>query len=345
MRITRGIIPLALCLPLGALAAQTPAAPPPDRSSYAFMRDSAFARPVNRGCIAFTIPQKDLFAENVAWSPRDSAFYIGSTRHGNVLRRTRDGRITEFIPSGRDGMWMVIGMKADARRNALWVNSSGGSNYVRHRAEDAGKAGLFRYDLRTGRLVRRWLPADTGRHFFNDLVIAPNGDVIVTDMFAGALYRLAGDGELRQWVPAGTFSFPNGIALSGDGRWAYVTSREGLSQVATSSGAVTRLTWPDSVDVLGSDGLYWHRGSLIGVQGGRRNRVVRYVLDSLGSTVVRMETLEANHPMFMNPTTGVVVGDELFVVANSQFSSFAREGEPYAAERLFETVVLRIPLR
>ena len=62
--------------------AQQAPAPPADRTAYAYARDSAFARPVNRGFIAFTIPQKDLFAENVAWSSRDSSFYVGSTRWG-----------------------------------------------------------------------------------------------------------------------------------------------------------------------------------------------------------------------------------------------------------------------
>jgi len=44
----------------------------------------------------------------------------------------------------------------------------------------------------------------------------------------------------------------------------------------------------------------------------------------------------------MNPTTGVVVGDELFYVANSQFVSVSPSGVLFPPERLFETVILRV---
>ena len=336
----------ALCLTLaGTLGAQAPASPPPpDRTAYAFARDSAFARPVNRSFIAFTIPRRDLLAENVAFSPRDSAFYVGSTRWGNVTRRARDGRITELVPSGRDGMWMVIGLKADERRNALWVNSSGGGNYVRHRAEDGGRAGLFRYDLTSGAFQKRWLPAEPGPHFFNDLVIAPDGDVLLTDMAAGAIYRVDARDSLATWLPAGTFRNPNGIALSGDGRSVFVASRAGIARIDRATRTVTPLASADSVDALGIDGLYWHRGALIGVQGGRRNRVQRFTLDDAGTRITAARVLEAHHPMFMNPTTGVLVGDTLFVVANSQFSSFTPDGQLFPMERLFETVILAVPL-
>lgn len=38
------------------------------------------------------------------------------------------------------------------------------------------------------------------------------------------------------------------------------------------------------------------------------------------------------------------LGDDLYVVANSQFRSFTAQGEIFGANRLFETVILRVPL-
>lgn len=319
-------------------------APPADRTAYAHARTTT--QPHGTASIAFTIPQRDLFAENVAHDPRDGSFYVGSTRHGNVTRRTRDGRVSEFIPGGRDGMWMVVGMKVDTRRNALWVNSSGASNYVRHAPSDAGRAALFRFDLRTGRLTKRYATADTGRHFFNDLVIAGDGSIFVTDMLGGAIYRVDPRADsLVRWTDPGAMQFPNGVDLSGDGRTLFVAAREGIHGIDVASRERRLLAVADTtIDVLGIDGLYWHRGALLGVQGGRRNRVQRFELDAAGNTIVRATTLEAHHPMFMNPTTGVLAGDSLFVVANSQFASFTSEGVPFPPERLYETVILRVPL-
>lgn len=80
------------------------------------------------------------------------------------------------------------------------------------------------------------------------------------------------------------------------------------------------------------------------MQGGRRNRVQQFAVDLDGGRLLSAQVLEANHPMFMNPTTGVVVGDELYFIANSQFSSFMKDGKLFPESRLFETVILRLPL-
>jgi sugar lactone lactonase YvrE len=335
------IASLAVSAPLFAQQA-----PPPDRTAYAYARDSAFAHPTNRGTIAFTLPTKDLLAENVAYDPRDRSFYVGSTRHGSIVRRAADGTITDFVPGGRDGMWMVIGMKVDARRGWLWVNSAGGSNYVRHTAADEGRSALFRYDLRTGRLLKRYAVADTGQHFLNDLVLADDGTVYLTNMLAGAIYTVApGADSLVLWTRPQGLTFPNGIALSADGRTLFVPSREGINAIDVGTRERRVLPVADSIDVRGIDGLYWHQGALIGVQGGRRNRVQRFTLAPGGDRITGATVLEAHHPMFMNPTTGVVVGDDIYVVANSQFDSISETGTLLPRERLFETVILRIPIR
>ncbi len=324
------------------LGAQTPASRPVDKTAYAFARDSAFAEPRNNSFIAFTIPQKDLLAENVAFDPRDSSFYVGSTRHGKVVKRARDGRISDFIPTGRDGMWMVVGMKMDTVRNALWVNSSAQGNYINLRSEEQGMAGLFRYDM-SGRLTKKYTPREPGNHFFNDLVVMPDGAVFITDMMGGSIYRVGPADSLELFIAAGKLTSPNGITASADGRLLFVPSNEGISVIDIASRTVEVMKPADGVDPLGIDGLYWYNGALIGIQSGRRNRVQKFVMDVPGRRLVSAEVLEANHPMFMNPSTGVVVGSDLYYIANAQFGSF-RRGELFPLPRLFETVILRLPL-
>jgi hypothetical protein len=164
-------------------------------------------------------------------------------------------------------------------------------------------------------------------------------------MRANVIYRgISGSPHLTRWHVLSGATFPNGITLSGDQRTAFVAHREGISAIDVVKGERHLLAPSNTVDVLGIDGLYWHRGSLIGIQNGRRNRVQRFDLAPDGRSITTSTILEANHPMFMNPTTGVVVGNEFFYIANSQFGSFDANGALFDRDRLFETVILRVTL-
>jgi len=55
-------------------------------------------------------------------------------------------------------------------------------------------------------------------------------------------------------------------------------------------------------------------------------------LNRNGREITRVEVLEAAHPAFADPTLGVVRGDTLFFVANSQWSLFADGADGSDAE-------------
>ncbi len=48
--------------------------------------------------------------------------------------------------------------------------------------------------------------------------------------------------------------------------------------------------------------------------------------------------------MFNVPTSGVIVNDTFYYVANAQFGSFNKDGSLFPMERLFEPVVLKVKL-
>jgi hypothetical protein len=102
--------------------------------------------------IAFTLTETDLFPEGIAYDPVDRAFFLSS-----LIR----GRSFEFVcepaePTGRrlygpgqDGLYSTLGMKVDAARRILWVCSTAESFMEGYSDADAGKAALFKYDLKT----------------------------------------------------------------------------------------------------------------------------------------------------------------------------------------------------
>jgi sugar lactone lactonase YvrE len=216
--------------------------------------------PVNRSYIAFTIPEKDLLPENVAYDPIEEAFYVGSTRKGKIVKVDKQGKMRDFVAPRQDGLWMVIGMKVDAKRRLLWVNSSAGDNLIGYRQSDTSPAGVFKFDLRTGKLIKKYLLDNPGEtHFFNDLTLDEQGAVFVTHMFKeSAVYRIAPDADrLEVFARTGGFTEPNGITLSANGQRLFVAHDEGISAFEVSKGTRHQLAHSSEVSLKGVDGLYF----------------------------------------------------------------------------------------
>jgi hypothetical protein len=119
----------------------------------------------------------------------------------------------------------------------------------------------------------------------------------------------------------------------------------GILRVDLRKRVVTLTEAADSILTLGIDGLYYHAGGLLGIQNGvTPHRVTRFTLDKAGSRVIRSELLERAHPRYQEPTLGVLVADELYYVANSQWERFGQDGRVAQPDSLRPTVVLRLRL-
>ena len=77
--------------------------------------------PVVRSTVAFTLPEKDLLTEGIAYDPVSKAYFVGSVHQRKILRVAGDGTVSEFVSAARDGIWAPLGMKVDTARQALWV--------------------------------------------------------------------------------------------------------------------------------------------------------------------------------------------------------------------------------
>lgn len=321
---------LLLCPLLGHPTSALPAEPLVDHSS-----------------IAFTLKEKDLLPENLAYDPRSGDFFVGSTRKGKILRVSPNCREWDFVTARAHGLWQVIGMKADPKRRVLWVLSSDGANLVGHKPGDGNAAGLFKFDLDDGKLLDRWLLDEPGvDHFLNDLVLSPDGNVYVTHMFeAGEVWRLDARTGTFSLFYAGDAAFrdPNGIAISPDGKRLYVADAAGISAIDIATRMRTPVKDAGGFKLGGIDGLYYYGHGLVFLQPDLR-RVARCELADEGLTALRCVPLEQSHPLFAHITTGVVVGNTLYYIANSQFDSVDAQGNLPPLDRLYQPVVLKLDL-
>ncbi|HWB40624.1 MAG TPA: SMP-30/gluconolactonase/LRE family protein [Gemmatimonadales bacterium] len=310
-------------------------------------RIEASRRPVSTSTPAFELAERDLTAEGTAWDARSGTVFLSSMYKRKIVAVGPDGAARDFIASGQDAIGPVVGMEVDPARRGLWAASMVLPEAGIPLADTAWAAHglLFHYEVDSGRLRRRYVlpPAEGKRHGFNDVTVLPNGDVYLTDSQAGAVYRVPAGGDLVEVLPPGTYTFPNGITRSGDGRRLFVAHGAGIDRIDLPSGRRTRLAAPDGLNLGGIDGLAFHRSTLIAHQPGWFNRVARLRLDPGHTRIVSWETLERHHPRFAQPTTGEVAGDTYYYIANAQLRRF-RDGKIFPWDSLDPVLVLKTDL-
>jgi sugar lactone lactonase YvrE len=190
--------------------------------------------------------------------------------------------------------------------------------------------GVFRYRLPDGALVRAYpVPATMGS-LLNDLAIGPDGSAYVTSTRTGALLRIDPRGGVEHFLPPGSLPDPNGVTLSGDGTALYVAGWYTVTRVELATRKTARLGKPRGVADGCFDGLYAHRGDLVGVQNcvHQPGRVLRLHLSRDGRRIRRVSVLESSNPLFDGVTTGAVAGDRFYFGANTQFRKL-KSGEPF----------------
>lgn len=310
-------------------------------------RFAANKAPVGSSSTAFTIPEKGLITEGIAYDPREDAFYVSSVRARKIFKVKRGTAAREFATE-RDGLWSAMGMKVDARRRLLWVATAAVPQMLNYRKEEDGQSGILKFDLSTGKLLQKYLLPNKPRpHWLGDLVISSRGDVYATDSLTPALYVLReGSTELRPLIEGAPFLSPQGLAFAEGERALFLADySKGLFLYDLKTGSLAQLSASPQVAVTGIDGLYFYKQNLVAVQNGvRPHRVVRISLSNDLKRVESLKVLEANNPLFDEPTLGVVVRDEFYYVADSQWDAVDRTGKLAATDKLRDTLILKMKL-
>jgi hypothetical protein len=301
--------------------------------------------PKIRSLHAFTVQEKGLIPESVAYDDNTGTFYLSSVYKRKILSVTKTGE-TKVFASEAEGLWSVMGMKVDSARRALWVCTTAHPQMSNFTADDKGKTALIKFDLKTGKLLGRYQPADTTRpHWFGDLAINKAGDVFTTDSVTPAVYVLRYDSTTLDTLLEGEpFVSPQGLDFTPDQTQLFVADySKGVFLVDLKTKKVSDI--PSDFTLLGIDGLYYYKGALICVQNGvNPNRVIKLLLSKELTRFAGFETIEANNPVFDEPTLGVVVKDNFYFIANSQWGAVDDNGKLAPVEKLKEPTVLRIKL-
>jgi DNA-binding beta-propeller fold protein YncE len=291
--------------------------------------------------VAFTIPEKDIIPEGIAYDAAEKSFYLSSINKRKILKIAATGKISDFVKSGQDDILEVLGMKVDDTGKLWACNNTPETDNIK-------VANVHVYDTRTGKLFRKYRLADGTKHLFNDLCFTATGDTYLTDSDAGAVYVIRkGADKPEAFLPPGSLRYPNGIATSADEKKIYVSTGSGLGIVAIDR--MTKEIKPVSHArflVIALDGLYRYGNKLIGVQNSFfPEAVLQFDLSADGASMDRISFLASNDPAFDVPTTGVVAGDEFYFIANSQlFQLIGNKGNIKDPGKLNATLIMKIKL-
>ena len=311
-------------------------------------RLAANAAPMAESAVAVALTEPDFFPEGISHDPRSGAWYLGSIRRRKVTRVLPGGAAEDLVREGQDGLWSVLGVRADPVRNTLWVTTAAIPQGAGYQAADSGRSGVYAFDLGSGRLKGRYLlPNAPAGHLLGDLVVAANGDVYATDSRDPVIWRIrSGADEAQEFLRHPLFRSLQGPALEPSGRTLYVADySHGILAVDLNTRQVRALPSPPRTTVLGIDGLAWYAGSLIAIQNGvSPPRVLRIQLDGPGQRITRVTVLDRNLTHATEPTIGTVWERRYFYVANSQWEAYDDEGRLRPGVRLMPPRILEIKL-
>nr|WP_162865702.1 superoxide dismutase family protein [Deinococcus wulumuqiensis] len=150
--------------------------------------------------------------EGVAYDAKKGVIYTGSAQNGTIYAvNAQSGAVTKFQEGGAYGRQVALGLKVDPQ-GRLWI--AGGAQ---------GTVSILTPDGMTLKVLET---PKSPRPYVNDLVMAPDGNVYVTDSSRPVIFRVDRALNLTAWLDLGGTPIKygpgvnlNGIAATPDGRY------------------------------------------------------------------------------------------------------------------------------
>lgn len=291
----------------------------------------ANANPFGSGKHAYSIDSDEELIESLAYDSKSGTFYAASIRTGNVLKLDAKGGTQVWLQAApEEGHFGVFSMAVDSARRRLWLGTSSVPMFKDHNpAENFGRASIVEVDLDSGKRVAvHSLHFDGRAHVPVAISLASSGEVYFTDALVPVIYQLR-EGKITPLFTSPALTGLRGLAVSADHKNIYFSDYEtGLYGADLSRNQVFKLEM-DKQNLGGIDGLYLKGNILYAMQSGSYpQRVVRVVLDPSNPRELEMVfPLEANQPELTEPSFGVIAGDELHLISNSQIFSYGPDGK------------------
>jgi len=304
----------------------------------------ALQKEVANSQVDFTNNEQDLHPESIAYDVWSKIFLLSSVHKNKIVQYDPVTKKSEdWKTSNEDGLWAVMGMRVDSRKNVLWACTVATKEMMNYQDSLMGKTALYKYYLKTKELLKRYELA--GGHWFGDLVLSQDGTPYISDSMKPIIYTIDND-EIIIFKDFSNELFNlQGIAFDeSDGKIFIADYKLGLHAYEIATSTLKMVRCPNNVMTKGIDGLYYRKGRLIAIQNGvNPMRISEYQLDDTETSIVKNKYLDRGRPELAEPTLGVFVEDSFYYIANSPWGKYDREGN-LKADELTENMVLMIEL-
>ena len=301
-------------------------------------------QPVGEGAL---VPLFELngpvLAESLVRDETEGRWLISQIAGRTIVSVSDDGTVSPWLQPN-PAVSGVVGLALDEARGVLWATTAPLPPAVYGRSEEAPATALLQIELATGRVVRvHPVPADDREHGLGDLVLMPDGAVVVSDGQSGDLYRLAAPDQSLTPFVTGVFGSPQGLAVVRNTLFV-ADYGSGLWRMPLAGGAPVPVALPPDDTLVGIDGLATDGTRLFAIQNGvNPQRVLRLVLYPNHEEVAIFTVLAASLPEIGEPTTATVFDGQLVFVSRSQWNGFDQDGAPRQTD-LPPALISRLPL-
>src|ERR1051326_9064632 len=172
-------------------------------------RFASNAKPFGTPQNAFTLDEKGIIGEGLAFDAKRDRFFVSSVHARKIFAIDRNGHASTFAENLDRG---AFGMAVDAKRNGLGVATSSLRQVDGFQEADRDTAALVKLDLRSGRVLATLRPDDKDKHLFGDVTLASDGEVFVSDSVSPAVFHVEGN-KLAPFA-RGAFASLQGLAAT-----------------------------------------------------------------------------------------------------------------------------------
>ncbi len=258
----------------------------------------------------------------ITWDPNRERFLVGTAGSGAVLAVSEDGSVTRLLEANDDnGMWAIMDLEVDPARNLLWVSSAAIPQFEGLSNDNAGKSGLFEFQLDTLEVLGRYIvESDDGPHELGAIALDTNGDVYVADRKSATLYRRKlGLDHISPFVADKELNGFSDIAISADSSRVYLADWDkGVLVIDPENEKAAMLGGPETLNLGGIEAIFHAGSELIIIQSGiKPQRVVALKLDASGGTVEEVRPMAIALEWFERPSRGTIRDDSIYYLADS----------------------------